>query len=107
MLYRQQYKEKTTEIGNVLSIACFMTVISQLPQFVDLGISSLMSQAIWILFLGIIAYLKRDLVVIKPFMLSMSFLVIYMVFVVGASLISGRDYYQTSLFSVIIFYNIM
>ena len=102
MLNKKTEPTKKIGIGNILTVVCFLTVMSQLPQIVSLGLSSLIAQVVWILFFGMVVYIKRDILIIKHFLISITFGVVYLIFVLLVSLISGTSYYTTGLFSVIV-----
>lgn len=56
-----------TTNGKVLGIMTFFTVLSQLPQLVDAGYSSIISRAIWVLGFAIVLIINKKVIVVKPF----------------------------------------
>ena len=82
---------------NIMGLACFVTVISQLPMFVNQGISSPISQSIWIV--AIIALLiKGDFNISEKIKAPILVTMVFMLFSLSMYLIRGGGYIDSSLF---------
>ena len=86
--------------GNGIAVCTFLTIMSQLPQLVDMGLSSSISRIVWIAFFAIVMLAKRGKVQIPT--IGLLFLSGYTVFSLLFSAFTSRSYYGTSLFSSII-----
>lgn len=94
-------KRKYSFWGKGLTICSFFTVLSQLPQIVDMGISSLISKIVWVVFFVLIVSTTKGKasINIQKIMFSIAMMFSYMLFTIIASIITNKQYYATSLFN--------
>ncbi|MCI8387051.1 MAG: hypothetical protein HFE63_01115 [Clostridiales bacterium] len=64
-------EKKLTVNGKILGGMTFLTVLSQLPQVVDAGYSSLISRFIWVLGFAIAIFFNKTIVVSKKFTVAL------------------------------------
>ena len=91
-------KLATTQCGTVLAFCCFLTVMSQLPQIVELGISSILSQIVWILFLLWALVIKKCTFTIRKVQVPLFTTLCTSIFMITASIITGIQYYTSSVY---------
>lgn len=97
-------QKKYTFLGKSLSICTFLTVISQLPQIVNIGISSLISKIVWFifLFLSMLAMRGQIKINIRKNIFAIVMMFVYILFATVVSVISNKQYYATSLFNSVL-----
>ncbi len=102
----EQKNKQTTSIGGSLALCCFLTVISQLPQIVELGLSSLLSRMIWLFDFGFLFILRlksnKEMYPQKELIVPVILLMVMLIGGIIASLMNGASYINSSLFSVIL-----
>lgn len=86
--------------GNGMAICTFLTIISQLPQLVDMGLSSNVSRIVWLSFFAIVLLAQKGRIELPT--TGLVFMGGYFFFTLMASVIMDRSYYGTSLFSSVI-----
>lgn len=98
---REQVPVKQYSVyGNGMAICTFLTIISQLPQLVDMGLSSNISRIVWISFFAIVLLTQKGRIELPT--MGLVFMGGYIFFILTASAVMGRSYYATSLFSSIV-----
>lgn len=95
--------KELTKTGKKLVIVCFFSVLSQLPIFIELKISSAMTQIIWIVLLILLLFKNNMKFTIKKNVVYVGSLVVCVIISsMITSLITGTNYCGTSLFTSII-----
>ena len=98
---REQVPVKQYSVyGNGMAICTFLTIISQLPQLVDMGLSSNISRIVWLSFFAIVLLTQKGRIELPT--MGLVFMGGYIFFILTASAVMGRSYYATSLFSSIV-----
>ena len=85
----------------IVGIVCFITNLSQLPIFVDKGLSSPISMGIWVALLAFVLLKSRFSINVKLSELGyfVLFLIFFLFFCFFLHMFTGLNYYRTSLFS--------
>ena len=94
-------KQKYSLLGKALAISTFLTIMSQLPQIVDWGLSSRISQIVWIILFAYLAIVTKGHIHFQKLKFTMVIVFSYAMFSLIGTLINNSNYYKTSLFSAV------
>lgn len=91
----------------ILPICCFLSVLSQLPVFVQYGYSSVVAQGIWLFFTLVLLLCERRVVIIKPLLLTFICSIVFTIFVfvmdISGTMYSSTNLYRSFMLSTFIF----
>ena len=92
-------KKKTSLTGRVLAACCLLTVVSQLPQLVELNLSSTLGRVIWIGYFLFLCFVKNDgkLSFPRELRIGIGVAFLFIIFVFTASFVRNISYYNSSL----------
>lgn len=93
---------KISHMCLALTICCFLTVFSQMPQFVESSLSSIISRIIWVVLILYVFISRRTLKINKTFLRSLIVPVVFSVFVFMMTVLTNVPYYSTGLYSVML-----
>lgn len=91
-------KQKISQSGRVISFCCFVTVFSQLPQIVEAGLSSLLSQFVWAICFAWLLLMQNCYVTRSKIQFPFIIVVFISLYMVVVGLVTGTPYYTSSLY---------